>query len=422
MANLITNPDFEVDTSGWVAASGGTISRDTSAPLAGTGSLLVTTSASLTNSGVRTSRFNATALALYSLTALIKGTSGVTIRAEVDYYDSTGAIIDGQTHDIVLDGTTQSFSFNLTALPANTVQVNVIFKKVAAGATTFRIDTVVFDLTASGNVTVVAVPIGMGVVPVAPADIDETVVVARVGVGVALPAPSITTSSAGNQLVAVPAVGMMLKVATPGVEGQPVGSFLVSGYSETELSWIEAEPYGLFPADQDSFWGGLRKVFADYMETNLFKKLSTYWRNLEPKTVDDSDVVNWEIQFEIPVDESKSIGVRRNFVISHAERGAFTRARRARVIEVFLSTSIPGPLIQFTAAGIPFTEEGIPFYAGDFDPTSVYRVVEDIPNFAYEVQVLNTVDIDTAGLMRELKRITPAPIDDGITITSVSSL
>lgn len=201
----------------------------------------------------------------------------------------------------------------------------------------------------------------------------------------------------------------------------PVTLPVEGAYSDVEQRWIATEPGGLLPQGQDSLWGQARKVFCDYMQTNLFDKLVTYWNNMNPATCSDDDIPNWEIMLGIPVNESKSIDARRAFIQIRAQRGAFTRTRRRAVVELFILAT-EGTPITFTPSGVPFTADGIPFFAGDFDVSTAYEIVEDIPNFTYDVRILNTIDVDLAGLQRELFRITPSPIDENFTVTQVASL
>lgn len=187
-------------------------------------------------------------------------------------------------------------------------------------------------------------------------------------------------------------------------------------YSDTELNWIGNEPANVFPGDQSSFWGQARKVFADYLQENVFDRLDQWYRDLNPATCSVEELHNWEILLGIPVDETKATTLRRAFIQSRLQRGPFTRARRDALIEFFIVATF-GPAIEFSPSGVPFTADGIPFYSGEYDLTGTYRVVEDIPNFSYDVRILNTITPD-AGLERELARITPAGI--AFTITPVA--
>ena len=60
---------------------------------------------------------------------------------------------------------------------------------------------------------------------------------------------------------------------------------------------------------------------------------------------------------------------------------------------------------------MPFDPAGTPFYSGESgNISSLYRIYENIPGFSYAVWVKNTVAVDQAAMIRELKRITPAGI------------
>ena len=191
----------------------------------------------------------------------------------------------------------------------------------------------------------------------------------------------------------------------------------VTSYSDTELRWIESEPSGLLPTDQDSFWGQQRKVFCDYMQTEMFDKLEAYYANMSPLTCDEDDIANWEIMLGIPVDTAKSLAYRRAFVQIRRYRGAFTRTFRKQVVELFINAANGIPILFFTPGGLPFSDS-VPllFGSGTFDTSTAYAIVEDIPNFTYAVKIRDDVGVDEVGLRRELKRITPAPIDDNFTI------
>lgn len=193
-----------------------------------------------------------------------------------------------------------------------------------------------------------------------------------------------------------------------------------STYSDAELRWLEAEAPVIQQLDQSTLWGQLRKVFADYMQTELWDRAAQINLNSDPATCDEDDIVNWEIQCGLPVNPGYPLAFRRALVQVRLERGAFTVPRRNRIIELFISATLGDPIV-FTTAGVPFTSDGIPFFSGEFDVSTSYRVIEDVPNYAYAVYILNTVDVDLSLIQRELKRITPAPIDDGVTVEFVSS-
>jgi hypothetical protein len=184
-------------------------------------------------------------------------------------------------------------------------------------------------------------------------------------------------------------------------------------YSDVERAWI----------DQDSFWGQQRKVFSGYMKDTMFDPLVQFYANMSPATCDESDIANWERMLNIPVDANKSLAYRRAFVQIRRYRGAFTRSFRRQVVELFVTAASGSPILFFTVGGLFFSDDDpLLFGSGDFDPTTEYTITEDIPGFSYEVDVLESAGIDSDGLYRELKRVTPSPIDANFSLNIVSSL
>lgn len=192
-----------------------------------------------------------------------------------------------------------------------------------------------------------------------------------------------------------------------------------STYTDVERNWIETEP-GVLPMGQDSLWGQARKVFTDWMQSNLFDQLDNYWAAMSPDTCPLDELHNWEIELGIPVDETKPEAWRRALVKVRSYRGPWTTTIRKQIVETFILAVADTPLAFFTTGGIPFGSGGIPFGAGTFDVEAVYRITETIPDYTYTVQILDTIDIDLDGLYRELKRVTPAPIDDNFIVEQVA--
>jgi hypothetical protein len=190
-----------------------------------------------------------------------------------------------------------------------------------------------------------------------------------------------------------------------------------TAYTDIERDLIDNEPPGLFPGDQISVWGQVRKVFADYMQYNLADVLNEWYMNLDPRTVGIGDVPEWEYMLDTPENSALSVERRRSFLASRREQGAFTRSRRRRLVESFITATF-GPATDFTPDGLPFDASGITLYSGITSLAGTYNIVENVPNFSYDVRILNTITIDTAGLTRELKRITPSGITFTITPTA----
>lgn len=157
MANLVTNPGFETDTTGWTARNNATITRDTGTVLSGTASGKIVTDGSTANGGAFAGRFNITANVSYTFTFKVKGTSGVAIQGNTNWFDGSGLFMDGSTASITLDGTTQTFTTTQT-FPTGAAQATIIVQKAAIGVSTFWIDDVSLDLTSVPSVTISATP------------------------------------------------------------------------------------------------------------------------------------------------------------------------------------------------------------------------------------------------------------------------
>jgi hypothetical protein len=188
-------------------------------------------------------------------------------------------------------------------------------------------------------------------------------------------------------------------------------------YTDIEHDLIENEPPGLLPGDQHSVWGQVRKVYADYLQFNFADVLDQWYLNLDPRTVAPSDLPEWEYMLDVAANEALSMEARQSFLVARREQGAFTRTRRRRLVEAFIVPTF-GAATDFTADGIPFNAAGIPLYSGATSLAGTYNIVENVPNFSYDVRILNTITVDVPGLTRELKRITPSGISFTITSTA----
>jgi hypothetical protein len=165
-----------------------------------------------------------------------------------------------------------------------------------------------------------------------------------------------------------------------------------TAYTDIERDLIDNEPPGLFPGDQISVWGQVRKVYADYMQYNLADVLNEWYMNLDPRTVGIGDVPEWEYMLDTPENSALSIERRRSFLASRREQGAFTRSRRARLVESFITATF-GPATDFTPDGLPFNASGIPLYSGVTSLAGTYSIREPMDNAI----VNGGFETDTAG-------------------------
>lgn len=177
-------------------------------------------------------------------------------------------------------------------------------------------------------------------------------------------------------------------------------------FTSAELDFMENSPPGLFPDNQDSNFGLLRKLITDRTEELIDQQTTLYNERFVDTATEFLD--EWERAVDLPINSaSLSVIQRRQNVLGRLARGAFTRTRRAQLVEKFITATFGDP-IQLTPAGVPLTTAGVPLYTEATDVTPLYRIVEDIPNFHYQVRIKDTVLLDLVGLTRELNRITPA--------------
>jgi Concanavalin A-like lectin/glucanases superfamily len=181
-------------------------------------------------------------------------------------------------------------------------------------------------------------------------------------------------------------------------------------YSEIEKLIIDEQPKNLWPENQNSNFGAVRKVFSDRFQecsdvvTELFNEFFVATAN--------KHLYRHEFQYDLPVSPSgRSLAQRRTDVLTRIRKGPFTRMRIRLLLEDFIGATF-GESVQLTPEGVPIPATGIPLYADSVPSSTLYRVYEDLANFSYAVWIHNSVT-PAVSLLRELQRITPA----GITVT-----
>jgi hypothetical protein len=183
-----------------------------------------------------------------------------------------------------------------------------------------------------------------------------------------------------------------------------------------ELDLRRNEPPGLFPDNQDSVWGQLRFVIGNQLQF-ISDLLELVWQNMSPTTAAEDALPLWEAMLDMPVPPAGTpASARTAGILARLEQGPFTRTRRRRIVERFIEATF-GAATVLTLDGIPITPAGITLYSGEFDFTGLYNIVENVEAFTYDIRILNTMVVNTAGLTRELDRITPAGISFTVTYT-----
>ena len=185
-------------------------------------------------------------------------------------------------------------------------------------------------------------------------------------------------------------------------------------FTEAEFIYMEESPPGLFPENQDSNFGFIiRKTFSDLAQDISDWQLTLYNEKFVETSTQFLD--QWEIEVGLPPNPTdQDISERRNNVLSRLQHGPFTRTRRKNIVERYVKTTFGSP-IQLVPAGVAMISGGVPIYGEAGDVSTLYLIVEDIPNFHYTVWIAGTNTPDLVALTAELKRITPAGISFNIT-------
>jgi len=179
--------------------------------------------------------------------------------------------------------------------------------------------------------------------------------------------------------------------------------------TEAEFDFMEQSPPGLFPQNQNSNFGFIiRKMWCDRV-TEISGEQTTMYNEKFPATSTQFLDMH-EQQYGLPMAPTTlTIAQRRQAVLNRIRVGPFTRTRRQQIVESYITATFGTP-IQLVPVGVAMASAGVPLYGEGGDVSTLYKIVEDIPNFNYTVRFKNTVTPDEVGLRRELDRITPAGI------------
>lgn len=176
--------------------------------------------------------------------------------------------------------------------------------------------------------------------------------------------------------------------------------------TDMEQAYLEDEPGGLFPPNQDSNFGQYRKIL-----TETFQDVAN-----QIELLLNENFVNTSTEFlsfheeeaGLPSLLGETIQYRQSRVRARIQKGMFTRSRRNAVIESFIAATAGSPAV--IGGGIPIGS-GVALYSGTIgDPKNYYKVTEDIINFYYYVYIDESIGVDMMGLNTELERITPGGI------------
>jgi hypothetical protein len=190
---------------------------------------------------------------------------------------------------------------------------------------------------------------------------------------------------------------------TPDVQFVPFGE-----YSDLERLFIAEQPKFLWPENQDSNFGILRKVLTDHPQLTVDQLNALYLEMFVLTSV--AYLGRWEEQVGLPANPTASITLRRAMVLERLSKRLFTRTRRREIVERFLQNTL-GEAVQLTPEGVALTPEGVPLYSGELESVlNLYFITEDIETFHYTVYIASTATPNEDSLIRELLFLTPAGI------------
>lgn len=186
--------------------------------------------------------------------------------------------------------------------------------------------------------------------------------------------------------------------------------------TDLEQYFISEQPKRLWPTNQNSNLGAIRRVLTDPLQ-ECVDVLSEIINEMFVDTA-DGYLGLWEDEVGLPKNPSGlALIKRRSLVLGRLTKQPFTKARRQAVVEQFISSTF-GPATEITPAGIPITAGGITLYSGANSLTGLYTITEDIDSFHYSVLIDASIGVDTTLMARELSMITPAGITFDISTTA----
>lgn len=191
-------------------------------------------------------------------------------------------------------------------------------------------------------------------------------------------------------------------------------------YTEAELAFIENSPPDLWPENQDSNFGQIRKVVTDIVQA-LIDQIDLFSDESFPAT-STNYLSLWEEALNVPIAPSgKTTDQRRTVVAPRLVHGLFTRQRIKDTVEGFITPTF-GTAIAFDSFGVAMSAAGVPLLSGSSSLVGAYAIYYDPRNFSYEVWIKNTITPDVASLTKELQRFTPAGVTVAVDNTKANVL
>ncbi len=180
-------------------------------------------------------------------------------------------------------------------------------------------------------------------------------------------------------------------------------------YSQLERLFISEQPRFLWPTNQNSNFGILRKTLTDPLQDSLDDISELFLELFIATSVGYLGL--WEEQVGLPRNPTLPITLRRANILSRMVKTPFTRTRRKEIVERYLGETL-GIAPQLLPEGLALTASGVPLYSGVTGSVAdLYFIVENIEQFLYTVYIVDTATPDENALFRDLLLFTPAGIE-----------
>lgn len=171
--------------------------------------------------------------------------------------------------------------------------------------------------------------------------------------------------------------------------------------TDAEVNFMQEEPPRFFPENQNSNWGLKRKLFSDQTQA-LINQLDEIYAERWPMT-SSIFLDEWEKMVGLPQNPSgRTIGQRRNSILTRLKGGPWTRSMRKQIVEGYLSVLAFGDPIALLPPGVGFDSSGLPLYDEPGTVSAMYRIYEDVERYRYKVKIDSGHSPDTVSMQRDL--------------------
>jgi hypothetical protein len=164
-------------------------------------------------------------------------------------------------------------------------------------------------------------------------------------------------------------------------------------FTDAEKNFIEDSPVDLFPENQDSNFGLLRKLWTDRIQELIEQQNTIY--NERFTATSDVFLDMWEKDVGLPTSRvvDRTVAQRRLDVMTRLFKGPFSTTIRNQIIANAISSTF-GTVPAFGPTGIALSSGGLPLFAEAADVSTLFTVRDNtpagrnmIPNPSFETDI-----------------------------------